>query len=543
MVARIKLTRDILSRRGSEGGCEMDLLHFDEDPKWSLFPLHSDFEREALKKEWLQRVQLSPTWMQPVVQMQYYLGEQVTLYFAFLGSHCRWLFLLGLVGLVVEVVETYYDDDQNLVAAWYALVVALWAACFIEFWKRREATLQMHFGMSNFEKSEEVRVKFINDIKGQKVKHPVTGELEYAPRPYYERLRKRIISASIIGLSILVILCINVVVYWFKSDLKNSDNELVATYYKYIFSIILAITISVINKCYVPIAKHLTEWENHRTATEHQDSLIYKQFAVKFISSYASLTYTAFFENKMEGACDGETCFENLKRLVGTILVQRLIFTIIFDNVLPKVKSARSFKKETEGTDMTKMTTAEKQYILVPFDYENEIMARFLDQVLLFGYMVLFVIALPLAPFVGYFSNMLQINQYGSLLLFHKQRCMPFGAQDIGSFQKCFEFIAFVATFTNAGLVFFTMEDAFFSEDFPHSYVMWLFFATVFTVLVCTNMLRDNLDEVPFPVATQLERQTYLRRKVVDLTPDEGTHDLKPVSFSDEEHKETAKVV
>ena len=209
---------------------------------------------------------------------------------------------------------------------------------------------------------------------GQTTPNPVTGELEYAPRPYYERVRKRVISTCVIGVSILVILFINVIVYWFKSVLKSSENDFVATYYKYIFSIILSITIAVINKCYVPIAKHLTEWENHRTATEHQDSLIYKQFAVQFISSYASLAYTAFFQLQLEGSCDGmPRCMDDLMQLVGTILVERFVFTILYDNVLPKLTSYYKFRAETEGADMSKMTTAEKQYILEPFDFENEI--------------------------------------------------------------------------------------------------------------------------------------------------------------------------
>ena len=153
-VARIKLIRGILCRRGKEGGCGMDLARVGEHPNWFIFPLHSEREREALKKEWIDHLSFSPKWMQPVIQMQLYLGEQVTIYFAFLGSHCRWLFFLGITGLVVEFLAMLYQDDEQPTVGWFALSVALWAACFIEFWKRREATLQMYFGMSDFEATE-----------------------------------------------------------------------------------------------------------------------------------------------------------------------------------------------------------------------------------------------------------------------------------------------------------------------------------------------------------------------------------------------------
>ena len=36
-------------------------------------------ERKALNREWIDRLRLTPFWMQPVKQMQLYLGEQVTL--------------------------------------------------------------------------------------------------------------------------------------------------------------------------------------------------------------------------------------------------------------------------------------------------------------------------------------------------------------------------------------------------------------------------------------------------------------------------------
>jgi hypothetical protein len=543
-VARIKLIRGILNRRGKEGGCEMDLARFGEHPDWFVFPLHSEAERKALNREWIDRLRLTPFWMQPVKQMQLYLGEQVTIYFAFLGSHCRWLFWLGITGLFVEGVALFAGSDEQPLVGWFALAVALWAACFIEFWKRRESTLQMHWGMSDFEATEEVRIQFINEIKGQEVPNPVTGELEFAERPYHERFRKKVISNCVTFACIAAILFINVVVYWLKLYMRDSEIEFVATWYKTIFSIVLSVTISVVNLCYVPIAQKLTAWENNRTDTEHQDSLIYKQFAVQFISSYASLAYTAFLQNKFEGSCDGmPTCMDDLMQLVGTILVERFVFTILYDNVLPRLTSYYKLQQETEGADVSKMTSAELEYILEPFDFENEIMARFLDQVLMFGYMVLFVVALPLAPFFGYFGNLLQINQYGHLMLFHKQRCMPFGAQDIGSFQYCFEMVAGIATFTNAALVFFTMRDVYFQENFPQSYVMWLFFGTIGSILYIMSLVRDNTDDVPEAVSTQLERQSHLRRKIYDLTPDDEKVASEPVSFSLHEHHKTGELV
>ena len=87
------------------------------------------------------------------------------------------------------------------------------------------------------------------------------------------------------------------------------------------------------------------------------------------------------------------------------------------------------------------------------------------------------------------------------------------------------------------------MRDVYFDTDFPQSYVMWLFFATIGSVLFIMSLVRDNTEDIPEAVATQLERQAYLRRKIIELTPDDEKVASKPVTFSKREHKETRKLV
>lgn len=45
---------------------------------------------------------------------------------------------------------------------------------------------------------------------------------------------------------------------------------------------------------YNKIAKALTKWENHKTITMYQDSLIVKLFAFEFVNNFGYLFYLAY---------------------------------------------------------------------------------------------------------------------------------------------------------------------------------------------------------------------------------------------------------
>jgi hypothetical protein len=183
-----------------------------------------------------------------------------------------------------------------------------------------------------------------------------------------------------------------------------------------------------------------------------------------------------------------------------------------------KNKANMRFKSETKGVDASAFTEAEFEFILDPFDNSGEIIGRYMDQVLMFGYMVLFVSAFPLAPFIGYVSNILQIQQYGQALLYRKRRNIPIGAQDIGSFQGCFELMSTLAMVSNSGLVFFTMREAFFDKDTPGKTIIWLFFGTLGMIKVLISGIHAVIPDESEMVTIQLERTDFVKRRLIDLS-------------------------
>ena len=184
--------------------------------------------------------------------------------------------------------------------------------------------------------------------------------------------------------------------------------------------------------------------------------------------------------------------------------------------MLPQVNAAKRFQKETAGIDSSKFSPAEAQFILDPYDLKREILNRYMDQVIMFGYMSLFVCAFPVAPFLGYISNILQIQQFGYSMLFRKQRNIPVGTQDIGSFQNCFETVSLLAIVTNTGLVFFTNQKKYFGDDFDQKLILWLFFGTMALIFAVVNVVKQVVSEVPEMVEIQLRRQEFIKGELFD---------------------------
>merc|ERR1712046_240971 len=97
---------------------------------------------------------------------------------------------------------------------------------------------------------------------------------------------------------------------------------------------------------------------------------------------------------------------------------------------------------------------------------------------------------------------------------------MGFGAQDIGTFQMCFETQAAFAVITNSALVYFTMGGVFF-PNVSAVITLWGFFGTILAIFKSMDLIRDVIPDVPSVVELQLQRQDHLRETIMNPKPDD----------------------
>jgi hypothetical protein len=242
------------------------------------------------------KMQFAPLW-QPLDEIRDYFGEHVGLYFCWLELYTRALFWPAGLGFLVIFNQLTHDagPDGNVFTVPYTMFFAAWSISFLSSWTRRQNELKFLWGTEGFEMHEKPRAQF----KGAHVVNPETGRDDIV----YHKPVKRAITIALSGcISFVLIMCtlfFAVQASLIKDKYRLSPaEELQATLWennkwKLVSSMLNLLIIVIAGAIYEYLAYHLTMWENHRTNTEFEDSIIMKNFLFQFINNYFILFYIA----------------------------------------------------------------------------------------------------------------------------------------------------------------------------------------------------------------------------------------------------------
>ncbi|CAM9682989.1 unnamed protein product, partial [Phaeothamnion confervicola] len=269
---------------------------------------------------------------QPFEEIRQYFGEKIGLYFVFLGHYTTWLVSLSIVGVIVFLNVLIELTCDAVLIPYMCIFVSFWSVLLLEYWKRREGTIAMEWGMANFETTERDRPQF----KGTTMVSFIDGsQVTYYPPE--ERGRKRILANVVIFTLIVVVIAFVASIFALKIYLTyDISNTFFNDTGSYIGSILNSIQILILNWIYKHVAIYLTNKENHRSDTDYEDSLIAKLFLFQFVNSYASLFYVAFIQEYVDpdGCTDG--CMFYLCESLGIIFCTRLLSANLVEIYLPR---------------------------------------------------------------------------------------------------------------------------------------------------------------------------------------------------------------
>ena len=213
--------------------------------------------------------------------------------------------------------------------------------------------------MHDFETSEQTRPEFI----GKVIPSYITGQsIVYFPSQY----RKKRIYINIFYLLILILIILGIVtsIYIIRFTLQKKGINTINS--QTIASIINAIQIQLVNKLYNNLAKYLTNKENYRTITEHEDSMVIKLFFFQFINSYASFFYIAFIAEIFHDCSNNsDNCMATLSLNLGIVFGLRLFINFITKVCIPYFHYWKDYKQDIRIDSLSvNLTRPEQEFLL-----------------------------------------------------------------------------------------------------------------------------------------------------------------------------------
>ncbi|RZF32744.1 hypothetical protein LSTR_LSTR005937 [Laodelphax striatellus] len=337
----------------------------------------------------------------------------------------------------------YLFDHPGTV--FYAVFVSFWAVTFLEYWKRKSASLAHHWDCMGFQ---------------DEVERP---RPEFAARAPY--LEVNPISLVIIFIIAVIIYRVLVSIPLFQNATFRAQAQMIANVSGAVVNLILIMAMS---RVYEKLAYRLTSWEMHRTQTEFDDNLTFKVFIFQFVNFYSSIFYIAFFKGRFVGYpgnytlilrlrnedCSAGGCLIELAQQLAVIMVGKQIINNAQEILVPKLK-AWWHNKQVKLSKKNRKTRWEEDYQLV----DNEgLFEEYLEMVLQFGFITIFVAAFPLAPLFALLNNWVEIRLDAQKFVCETRRIVAERAENIGIWFKILDMLAHLAVISNGFLIAFTSE-------------------------------------------------------------------------------------
>ncbi|XP_060540526.1 anoctamin-7-like isoform X1 [Pantherophis guttatus] len=499
----------------------------------AAFPLHEGPyelpDYEVLNEELNPRQILYRFWArwacwykyQPLDHIREYFGEKVAIYFAWLGFYTAWLipsaaigsfvFLAGLftMDMNVPVKEICNSGGEFLMCplcdtcgnwniseicpmakvgylfdhpgtVFFSIFMSFWAVTFLEYWKRRNATLAHHWDCMDFQEEEERPRPEFAAMAPCLEQNPITG-LKEPHFPEHDRL-SRILTGSmaiVIMLCVVMIFLVSVIMYRgiVSTAMYHTGNRVLMTQAGNIANIsssmVNLVLILLMSQVYTSLADKLTRWEMHRTQTQHEDAFTFKVFIFQFVNFYSSPFYVAFFKGSRfvgypgqygqllgmrNEDCGPGGCLIELAQQLFIIMVGKQIVSNIQEFFVPKLKAwhqKRKLAKVRGGQICQEPKRWEEDYELIECEGLFE---EYLEMVLQFGFITIFVAAFPLAPLFALLNNWVEIRLDAQKFVCEYRRPVAERAQDISVWFFLLEVLAQISVVVNAFLIAFTSD-------------------------------------------------------------------------------------
>ncbi|XP_039984084.1 anoctamin-5b [Xiphias gladius] len=385
--------------------------------------------------------------------------------------------------------QSHLFDNEGTV--FFAIFMGIWVTLFLEFWKRRQARLEYEWDLVDFEEEQQqlqIRPEFEIRCTNRRL-NKITQEMEpYLPFP--SKCARFCLSGATVlfWISLIVACIIGVIVYRlavyaaFASIIKDPMRKIqvvgrfitpqLAT--SVTASCINFVIIMILNFFYERVAIWITDMEIPKTHLEYENRLTMKMFLFQFVNYYSSCFYVAFFKGKFVGfpggysyifgkwsklrneECDPGGCLIELTTQLVIVMAGKQLWGNIQEALLPLMRNWWSSRRARHHPE-NHYSRWEQDYVLQNFS-QLGLFYEYLEMVIQFGFITLFVASFPLAPLLALFNNILEIRVDAWKFTTQFRRPVASKARNIGAWQEILNAVAILSVVTNAFIMAFTSD-------------------------------------------------------------------------------------
>lgn len=542
-----------------------------------VFPLHEPPKLSGFLSTWASPKVIHKN--QPIDEIRDYFGEEIALYFAWLGFYTFALWILSIIGVLTTFfwAVTYFNPTKTETwTIWsvtiYCVVLSLWATLFLEYWKRYNNELNFRWGMQNWASQERERPDFWGETKEgvysqgiwipfDKSQSQSYGFNALPSNKYYpttKRRAKMLTAVPLITTMVAGVVVATFAVLSFRLFVQRFDSlgGSIAG------GIVNAITIIIMNGLWKTIAVKLTNWENHRTDSEYENALIIKIFVFYFFNSYTSLFYIAFWKgrgrlfssNLLTDACKtgrlgtavlSSGCMDELTLQLVTILLTNMFVGQSREVAIPwligKIKLTLYKKKLTEKDNIPQWESESKKPMF-PGTFDE-----YSEMVIQYGYITMFAASFPLAPVLAALNNVVEIRTDALKLLTAHSRPEYKGSQSVGFWYGILEILGIISVVTNCLLIGFSLNsvaDAFGGvPTLPSARRVSQVYFQVFVVIVILEHILFIMKfgvafvvpDVPGWITKELAKQEYIKNQTLKALEKAEKRVWKDTNYGDDD--------
>ncbi|CAX51677.2 Anoctamin [Caenorhabditis elegans] len=523
---------------------------------------------------------------QPLNKIRDYFGEQIAYYFAWQGTFLTLLWPAVIFGLVVFIygfidsissapldwnhckVVNFIGQTENVACgmrngvtlffsmvtqwfmssfdtkmnAFFAVFMSIWGSVFVQIWKRNNSVLSYQWNSDDFHAIEPDRPEF----RGSKVKEdPITGE-DIWISPALARYIKMLASFVFVSFSMLVVvislMLVTLLKIWMVYNFQCTKEYTFHCWLSAAFlpSILNTLSAMGLGAIYSNLVSRLNSWENHRTESEHNNSLIVKIFAFQMVNTYTSLFYVAFIRPESHGlqpnglfglgtefkdTCLDDTCSSLLALQLLTHTLIKPFPKFFKDVVLPYFVKLFRLRMYTSRTEARVEIEDDDQANVLVREWLKPSAGDFVlwemnEKIILFGTTMMFASLFPLAPLLALIIGFVDMRIDAHRLIWFNRKPIPIITNGIGIWLPILTFLQYCAVFTNAFIVAFTSGfcSTFLADGAYCTVQNRLIIVIVFQNLVfgLKYLLSSVIPSIPASIKLALRKKRYVVAHIVE---------------------------